>query len=78
MLKKLVICSVLTAFGILPSSAQQPPSMTQQTQNIKRKRRTHNVKRRMCPSIGVHLAFHVWRFAFGVHGFLQPVYTPDN
>ena len=37
MLRKLVICSVLTGFGLaLPSSAQQPPSMTQQTQNIKR------------------------------------------
>src|SRR5215510_14268267 len=37
MLRKLIICSVLTGFGMaLPSSAQQPPSMTQQTQNIKR------------------------------------------
>jgi quercetin dioxygenase-like cupin family protein len=37
MLKKVVLCSVLTGFGMaLPSSAQQPPSMTQQTQNIKR------------------------------------------
>jgi quercetin dioxygenase-like cupin family protein len=37
MLKKVVICSVLTGFGMtLPSSAQQPPSMIQQTQNIKR------------------------------------------
>src|SRR4029450_3129856 len=37
MLKKLVLCSLLRAFGMaLPSNAQQPPSMTQQTQNIKR------------------------------------------
>src|SRR5215467_13348044 len=37
MLKKVVLCCVLTGFGMaLPSSAQQPPSMTQQTQNIKR------------------------------------------
>ena len=37
MFKKVVICSVLIGFGMaLPSSAQQPPPMTQQTQNIKR------------------------------------------
>ena len=37
MLKKVAICSVLIGFGMaLPSSAQQPPPMTQQTQNIKR------------------------------------------
>jgi hypothetical protein len=37
MLKKVVMCSVLIGFGMaLPSSAQQPPPMTQQTQNIKR------------------------------------------
>ena len=38
MLKKVVICSVLlTCFVMaLPSGAQQPPLMVQQTQNIKR------------------------------------------
>ena len=37
MLKKIIICSVLTGFGMdLPSSAQQLPAVTQQTQNIKR------------------------------------------
>jgi quercetin dioxygenase-like cupin family protein len=38
MLKKVVICSVLLTFSVmaLPSGAQQPPLMVQQTQNIKR------------------------------------------
>jgi quercetin dioxygenase-like cupin family protein len=37
MLKKIAVCAALAVLGLIgPLGAQQPPAMTQQTQNIKR------------------------------------------